>query len=297
MLGGLSNNAERVDRGQIMKAAASMGVLGANSAGTSQILATLCDPEVSAKQVSAVVFRDPALYARVLRVANSSYYGQSRGISTLDRAIVVLGLEAVRGIAAAASLDRAIPRANEPSLIDMSALVRHSLATAAAAAALAQIHDRELGSEAFIAGLLHNLGIVVQLHLDRSGVMSIVSERLSDPTRDMRILEDERSIVGHEECIAVIFESWQLPESLIAATRHHHDPMSAPVPHRRLAALVNLGANLGLAGGYTFTLEPAPVVRNFAAMECLGLENEHLDAVAGEVIQSVVELQRALGAG
>ena len=237
---------------------------------------------------------EPYLYARVLRVANSAYFGQSRAISTLERAIVVLGLDAVRGIAAAACLGRSLPRPHGASLIDTNALLRHSLATAAAAESLARLRDPDSAPEAFIAGLLHNLGILVQVHLDRPGIIAMINERAAHPTRDMRSLEKERSIIGHEECMAVIFEEWIFPDCLIAATRHHHEPLSAPAPHRRLAALVNLGANLGLAGGHTFDLEPAAGTRNAAAMQMLGIGDDQLEDIAFKLPPRVGALSQAL---
>ena len=241
-----------VDRTQILRAAASLGVLGTGSNGAPRIMAALCNPDVSSREVAALVGKEPALYARVLRVANSPYYGQSRSITTIDRALVVLGVDAVRGIAAAACLDRSLPRRGEDSVVDIKSLIRHSIATAASAESLARIRRPALAAEAFIAGLLHNLGIVVQLQLDAPGLQTMIKLREAGDVRDMRALELDCVVIGHEECVGVIFEAWQLPESLIAAARDHHDPMGAAPPHRELAALINLGANLGLAGGSAF---------------------------------------------
>ncbi|MGA2189276.1 MAG: HDOD domain-containing protein, partial [Steroidobacteraceae bacterium] len=254
----------------------------------------LCNAEVNAREVESLLRKEPALYARVLRVANSPYYGQSRSITTLDRALVVLGLDAVRGIAAAACLDRTMSRGGEQSLIDVRALLQHSLATAAAAESLARIRNPALASDAFIAGLLHNLGIVVQLHLESQGIKAIIELRKLADSRDMRALESECVSVGHEECVAVIFEAWRLPESLISATRHHHEPMDALEPHRALAALINLGATLGLATGSTFALEPAPVARNAFAMSWLGLDAEMVDEVESALPGRLAELKQAL---
>jgi len=122
-------------------------------------MAALCNSDVSPGEVESLVLGEPALYARVLRIANSAYYGQARSITTLSRAVVVLGLDAVRGIAAAACLDRTLPRGWKHPLVDMNAVVHHSVATAAAAEALARIRHPDLAAEAFVAGLLHkNLG-------------------------------------------------------------------------------------------------------------------------------------------
>ena len=283
-----------IDRTQILRAAASLGVLGNGANSAPRIMAALCNPEVSPRQVAALVGKEPALYARVLRVANSPYYGQSRSITTIDRALVVLGVDAVRGIAAAACLDRSLPRRGEDSVVDMNSLIQHSIATAASAESLARIRRPALAAEAFIAGLLHNLGIVVQLHLDAPGIRAMINLRQAGDVRDMRALESECVAIGHEECIGVIFEAWQLPESLIAAARDHHDPMAAAPPHRELAALINLGANLGLAGGSTFGLEPSRVARNAPAMAWLGLDDGQMDGVAVDMPARVAALRSAL---
>ena len=283
-----------VGRAQILKAAAALGVLGDGNHSATRIMAALCNSEVNARDVAALIGQEPGLYARVLRVANSPYYGQTRCIGTLDRALVVLGLNAVRGIAAAACLDRTVPRARTGALVDMTSLVHHSIATAAAAESLAQVRHPELAAEAFIAGLLHNLGVVVQIFLDARGIQAIIALRAADDRREIRALESERTLVGHEECIAVIFEEWQLPKSLIVAARNHHEPMRADEAYRPLASLINLGATLGLASGNTFTLEPAPCTRSPAAMSCLGLDDGNLDAVAADLPGRVAELKKAL---
>jgi HD-like signal output (HDOD) protein len=283
-----------IDRTQILKAAASLGVLGNGANSAPRIMAALCNPEVSPRQVAALVGKEPALYARVLRVANSPYYGQSRSITTIDRALVVLGVDAVRGIAAAACLDRSLPRRGEDSVVDMKSVIQHSIATAASAESLARIRRPALAAEAFIAGLLHNLGIVVQLHLDAPGVLAMIKLREAGDVRDIRAVESDCVAIGHEECIGVIFEAWQLPESLIAAARDHHDPMAAAPAHRELAALINLGANLGLACGSTFGLEPLRVARNAPAMAWLELDDDQLDGVAVDMPARVAALRSAL---
>jgi HD-like signal output (HDOD) protein len=215
-------------RAEILKAASRIGILSGGAQSGPGIMAALCHPEVSATQIAALMAKEPSLYARVLRVANSAYYGHARSITTVERALVLLGLEAVCGIAAAACLDRTLARAGKDELVNMEALMRHRHATAVAADSLARINQPELASEAFIAGLLHNLGIVVQIRLDTRGIKAMLDLRRNRDIRDIRELESAQAVVRHEECAAVIFEAWQLPESLIAATCHHHDPMMAP---------------------------------------------------------------------
>jgi HD-like signal output (HDOD) protein len=287
----------QIGAAQILKAAASIGVLGGSVDSGPRLLVCLCNPQISAREIAALIQTEPAMYARVLRVANSPYYGKTRSVTTVERAIVLLGLDAVRGIAAAVCLDRIMTRENNGALVDVKALLLHSLGTAAAAEWLARLRRRTLASHAFIGGLLHNLGILVQVHLDPLGIKAIIDARQIDTALDIRLLEFERAAVRHEECAATIFAAWRLPDSLVAAAQHHHDPMAAPEAHRELTALINLGANLALACGNTFVLEPAPMERNLAAMTLLGISAEDLDRATMELPGRFDELRGAVLGG
>jgi HD-like signal output (HDOD) protein len=284
----------KFDRAQILKAASSMGFLGAGAPSASRMMSILCSPQVSEREVSSLIKKEPAIYARVLRVANSAYYGHTRAINTVERAVPLLGLDAVRGIAAAACLDRSVTCEASGGHIDMKALLNHSLATAIAAESLARIGHPSLASEAFIAGLLHNLGVAVQVRLDTAAVEAMIVARRMDDMRDIRQLEADCAALSHEECVAVIFEAWQLPESLVAAVRYHHDPMAAPAAHCELAGLINMGAYLGLASGNTYALEPVPGPCNTQVMTQLELGQEDISGVAIELPERAAKLRSAL---
>lgn len=286
--------ARRSPRELILRGAESLGVLGGSGQTAPRLIAMLCRPNVDAKEVAALVGREPALYARVLRVANSPFYGCRTTIRTLQQAIVLLGLDAVRGIAAAACLDRQLMRDRATTTLDLKALVVHSLATAVAAESLARARVPALASDAFIAGLLHNLGIAVQLHVDGEGVRALVERRRADPTADLRRIESQCIAVGHEECVATVFEAWGFPRALVESARHHHAPAGAAEAHRELAALVSLGANLGVRSGHAFVLEPAPVPPDATAMRVLGVEEGDLVQLVDGMPERVAALTHAL---
>src|SRR5262245_2000821 len=103
---------------EIVKAASSLGLLGGGSQTAHRILGALCDASLGSREIVSLIEREPGLAARVLKVANSAYYGHSRDISTLDRALTILGIDAVRGITAAACLDRSISRRSHVGGID-----------------------------------------------------------------------------------------------------------------------------------------------------------------------------------
>ena len=243
-------------RVEIRKVAGRLGLGGHGSTTGARIIAVLCNPGAMAAQVSTLITQDPSLCARVLKIANSPFYGRSRSITTIDKALVLLGLDAVRGIAAAACLDRTMKRRVRDGGLDLQAVLHHSLATAVAAESLAGMRQPSLAADAFTAGLLHHLGIVIQFDLSAKGLGDMVTARNQGDTRPIRELEIQAGIVGHEEFAALLFEEWQLPAAFISAARHHHDPAGAEASHRTLAALVGTASNLAISAGYAFSLEP-----------------------------------------
>jgi HD-like signal output (HDOD) protein len=273
----------------IVKAASALGVLGGGTGAAHRILAALCDPELDSRQIADLVLREPGLAVRVLKVANSAYYGQSRHIATLDRALVVLGLDAVRGIAAAACLDRSIASRKLQGVVDPRALVNHCVASAFAAEQLARQSGRGSPSEAFMAALLHDFGVPVQERLDPEGMTALIKALQEQPESDVTQLEKSLVKISHTRCAQVIFEAWQLPASISVAALHHDDPHAAPGPARELTALVHLGIQISIEAGFTHPAEPRqlriprePLLRNLA------LSSETVNAILERLPERVL---------
>ena len=282
-----------VGRAQILTVARSIGLLGGGALGAPRIMAALCDPQVDADDIKARLREEPALCARVLKVANSPLYGQGRSVTSLDRAVMVLGLDALRGIAAAGCLDRTLASA-KGTLLDLKSVVAHSQTTAAAADCLARHRFPELAASAFIAGLLHNLGTVVQMQIDPAGVDAVLAARRAGDVRDLALLEADWTAIGHEECGAVIFEEWCLPPVLVGATRHHHSPLRANPAERPLAALINISSGLALASGAVMALEPDLPPPHAEALQCLGLDEQQLTDATAAIATRLADLRQAL---
>ncbi|MBK6673230.1 MAG: HDOD domain-containing protein [Proteobacteria bacterium] len=241
---------------EIVRAASSLGVIAGGANTAHRILAALCDASLDARQIAEVIQREPALSVRVLKVANSAFYGSSRNVGTLDRALMLLGLDSVRGIAAAACLDRSVARRSQQAPIDPRALALHSVASAFAAEALARRSGRAAATEAFMSALLHDFGVPVQERVDSAGVTKLLEALARDPEAQVGELEAQLVQVGHGRCAEVVFENWRLPQSIVLATRYHDDPSRAPEPARDLTTLVHLGVQLALEAGFTHPLEP-----------------------------------------
>ncbi len=278
----------------IVKAASALGVIGGGAQTAHRILAALCDPDLGTQH--DIVLREPGLAARVLKVANSAYYGFSRNIATLDRALVVLGLDAVRGITAAACLDRSIARRNQFGAIDPRALVHHCVASAFAAEQLARIGHRANAAEAFMAALLHDFGVPVQERLDPEGVTALIKALREQPDAEVQALEKALVKIPHTRCAQVIFDSWQLPPAISLAAMHHDDPHAAPGPARELTALVHLGIQLALEAGFTYPAEPRQLrLRREPLLRMLGIQAEALQPIVEKLPERVLLVADAAG--
>jgi HD-like signal output (HDOD) protein len=266
----------------IVRAATSLGVIGGSTQSAHRILAALCDTTLGSREIAELIQREPGLTVRVLKVANSAYYGRSRDISTLEHALVVLGLDAVRGITAAACLDRSIARRSPPAAIDPTAIVNHSVASAFAAEALAKTARRSSVSESFMAAFLHDFGVPNQERLDTDRVAKLIGALRDQPESNAAALEQSLVKIGHAYCAQVVFDAWRLPPAIALAVSHHDDPGSAPEAARELTTLVHLGIQLAIDAGFTHPLEP----RQFRIPRGPLLESLQLDA---EVVAPIVE--------
>jgi HD-like signal output (HDOD) protein len=278
-----SSAASAVDAQDILRAAATLGFLGGGANATPRILSMLCDPATDIRAVANLIERDPGLSLRVLRVANSAYYGVARNVASVNRALLLLGQDAVRGIAAAACMDRTLRAAQAALPVNVDALVQHSLAVAVAAEALARRSAQGQPAEAFMAGLLHNVGVAVQLVLQPALATRLKAAMLCHPDGSIRAAEAALGIVAHEHCGDVILGSWQFPLTLTAAVGHHHVPLLAPVACQVLAATVNLGLVLAAGAGREFELEPAVVPGAERLHELVGISDDAGAEIAAEL--------------
>lgn len=273
-----------ISNADIVRAASALGVLGGGAQTAHRILAALCDPGLGSREVADMILREPGLAARVLKVANSAYYGRSRDIATLDQALLILGLDAVRGITAAACLDRSIARRSQFGAIDPRALVNHCVASGFATEQLARISGRSSSAEAFMAALLHDFGVPVQERLDPDGVAALIKALRDQPDADVEALESSLVKVSHSRCAEVIFDSWQLPQSILLAALHCYDPSLAPGPAKELTTLVHLGIQLAIEAGFTYPTEPRQFrVAREPLLRSLGLDAED------QALQQIVE--------
>lgn len=172
-------------------------------------------------QLVSKINRDQGLAARVLRVANSAFYGFPGNIGSINEAVVVLGFHAVRSLALASGIIGQFSPA-EGKQFDRLAFWQHAIGTGVAARVLANVLGRN-AEEAFAAGLLHDVGKLVldaHFHEDFCAVLSYVKNN------DCTMLEAEKSVLGMDHA-AIGYEvarQWRFPSAIQQAIRDHQHP-------------------------------------------------------------------------
>lgn len=179
--------------------------------------------DVSAQSVAAHIIRDPGLSSRMLRLANSAFYGLSRQINTIPDAVTILGLRTVRNLALVASTYTWMSKPIKGYALEPQDMWRHALGTAAASQIVAEHTHKAPGDVAFCAGLLHDLGKLALSVWFEGRLKSMI--QLAETT-GLPFDGVERQLLGfdHADVGAALAKKWNLPHIFELTAQYHHRP-------------------------------------------------------------------------
>lgn len=169
-----------------------------------------------------VIEHDPILIVKILKLVNSPYFGLAQEITSVNHAVVYIGINTVKNLALSTATLGVLPRTNRAGF-DIDAFLLHSLSTAI----ISRIFARELGVperegfDFFLAGLLHDFGKIVFAHFmpnDFRRALQIAAEE------GLPLCEAEQRIFAadHAQIGSLLAEKWKLPDRLTACIRDHH---------------------------------------------------------------------------
>lgn len=177
-------------------------------------------PNVSAEDIGALIEKDQILSAKVLRLANSPFYGFPSRIGSVAHAVVVLGLNVVKGLTLCATAFDMMKAAG------MDQLWRHSLGVAITAHILGTKAAMKNPEEVFVAGLLHDIGKVV-LYVKWPDVGSRITAAAHQTSRYLMEAEQALFEVTHADVGGWLAAAWHLPTGLREPILYHHRPAAA----------------------------------------------------------------------
>ncbi len=262
---------------------------------TLRIVELVEDPTSTAQDLHKIISNDPALCSRILKVVNSSFYGLPGQIGSINRAIVLLGLNAVKNIAISASLAKLFKGGQLCPSFSAKDLWTHSIITGAACKILADNLSFGVPDEAFLAGLMHDIGIMVEMQYDRNKLIEVVNEvglsKEGVPSKDLLKLEAAAFGATHEEFGRGLCEKWKFPKSFAAATGYHHNPLEAPVESRSLVALVYVADRLAGQVGGKYRLDLVSTECEPAVLEVLKLDPAKIPSLVERLVNELDEVE------
>lgn len=260
-----------------------------------KVLEVCNNPRTSPADLNQVISLDPVLVGRVLKLINSAYYGLGQQVTSLVRAIIMLGINTVKNLALSSAVLRNLSSRKDFQALNMEGFWRHSLCVGVAAKILAKKRgiDPKQAEEYFTAGLLHDIGkIPLNAVLAKEYVIAV---SVSDRER-ISLYQAESKMLGVDHCQSgsMIAEAWRLEGAVGDAIAHHHNYLEYEGPYKdilysvvlanRFAAIMEIGFS-----GNRFPDKIEPVV-----WEYLGLEKSVFmdieDTVAKEIDKAQIFL-------
>lgn len=252
-----------------------------------KVIKTSQNPDASAADLAKVIMKDPNLTARLLRVVNSPYYGPARQITSIQQAVVTLGLRTTTAIALATSIYDLT--SGLKATVDRKKFWRHSLEVALASQKIAEAVGYDSPDEAFVSGLLHDIGILI---LDASFPEAFGKVWITVMS-GVYLTEVEEQTWGtnHARVGRFLLNQWGLPDIICNAVGNHHVVYKDEegTSEQPLNQIVNLANHISKFRVYNMPPPESKILENKKIMASnLGLSHSHLADIELNLISDVV---------
>ena len=250
-----------------------------------RVLGLAYDEASTATDLSDVIQTDPALVSRILRRVNSSFYGLRYRVADLQTAINLLGYREIHNLVLSVFVSRWFERPFEHGPYSRQSLWMHSVGVALTARLVSAVTGRAKPEEAYVGGLLHDIGfILLDQHLRRHFVRVVDELRPATPTTKV---EARIFTFDHAQLGAAVAKKWRFPERITEAILFHHEPHRYLGPNRELVYIVAIANYLCAAYGWTslgVQNVPPPSEAIYAA---LGLDGIALTIIQDELPETL----------
>jgi HD-like signal output (HDOD) protein len=244
----------------------------------------LSNPGSSFSALARVIESDQGIVTRVLRIANSPYYGLSGNVSSIQRAAMILGAKTLMELLGMACSSEIMSGTLDGYDLAAGDLWKHSLAVAGASKMIARRVQPDLEQDAYSAGLIHDVGKII---LDPY-VLEKKSEFLSFVNAEQgSFLSAERAILGfdHAELASEVCVHWKIPAHIALSIRYHHDP--TPTNNDVLSYIIHMADAAAIMSGIGAGMDGMLYSLNENAMEFLKLGGDDIPEIMAETAEYI----------
>ena len=255
-----------------------------------RIVAVINNPEATAQELVEIIMTDPPLAANVLRLVNSAAFAPLRRISDIQQAVIFIGFETLKEIALNQKVAEIFRKPVSIEGYSRTALWKHSVALAIFAKMIYRREFVERGENAYAAGLLHDLGIIVHDQFRNARFNAALQ---TARTRHMPLWEAEHLEFGydHAQLAAALAAAWRLPDTLRFGIAGHHEPHCAPPAFSRMADALYLANYCCQQAGIGFC--DAPYENDLQVEACrqrLTIEADAVELIMQDVQHTIEEM-------
>ncbi|MDR2733110.1 MAG: HDOD domain-containing protein [Spirochaetota bacterium] len=248
------------------------------------------NPSSTPADLNKVITLDPVLTAKVLKLVNSAYYGISNGVTSIVKAIILLGLNTIKNLAVSTAILGTMKTKGKTSTLDMDGFWRHCLAVGVTSRSIAvKIGiDPKLREEFFIAGMLHDIGkIVINEHFAAQYLQIIQS---ADSKR-VSLWKEESAVfdIDHAGTGKLIADKWSLTQSLAEVISFHHRPLESSQENRTLVTAVAAADMFCVENATGFAGNRTPDILSDESWKTLGLIEEDLFGIEETINEEIMK--------
>jgi HD-like signal output (HDOD) protein len=190
-----------------------------------QVQKLIANPNSNMAQIAAIITKDQAIAARVIRLINSAFFGMGGKVTSIQQAIVLLGLNTVKNLVLGVSVVKLFEGPASASLFDRQKFWMHTFACALGAQAIAREIRFPNPEDFFLAGLLHDIGILVLDQFFHQEFIGVLQNAVLKKTDYIKAEQCELGLT-HQEVGEFVGKKWKIPELLVHSILHHHNPVT-----------------------------------------------------------------------
>lgn len=253
-----------------------------------KILEICNNPMTSPADLNKVISLDPVLMGKVMKLINSAYYGLSQEITSLVRAIIMLGINTVKNLALSTAVLGTIGKKQDFQTLNMEGFWRHSLCVGVTSKLIAKARkvDNKSLEEYFIAGLLHDIG---KIPLNNKLAEDFIIAMSSSDRDHSPLYVSEQNIIGttHADVGQMILKTWNLSDNIIEAVSNHHSYLNYEGKYKDLVYTVALANYFAIISEVGFSGDRYPEKLDPGVFQHLNVTMGYLDEIESQVNKEI----------
>ncbi|MDD2465809.1 MAG: HDOD domain-containing protein [Desulfobulbus sp.] len=188
------------------------------------------DEESTLQDFEEVIRLDPALVARLLTLVNSSYFGLTRKVDSISRAVALLGMKNLHNIAVTDAIQGMLRSNSGSTEFSPQRLWLHSAASGICCKMIAERIFTINGDDAYLCGILHDIGLIVEMEADQETFLQLIDQLVPDGPA-ITDVEQNLFSTDHGQIGYLLAKEWRIPDAIAEAIRDHHQMCGAIPPH------------------------------------------------------------------